>query len=101
MSIGDQKRLNAYFIIQNEMPPCEEHIQKVSLDIGDLIIGDEGKREGSPTDDSGCTRPRQEVFENTSFGFVWALRQSQGFYYIFLLIPVFEYFLPGTSTRRR
>ena len=29
------------------------------------------------------TRPRQEVFENTSFRFVWALRQSQGFYHIF------------------
>ena len=29
------------------------------------------------------TRPRGEVFENTSFEFVWALRQSQGFYYIY------------------
>jgi len=29
------------------------------------------------------TRPREEVFENTSFEFVWALRQSQGFYHIY------------------
>ena len=47
------------------------------------------------------TRPRQEVFENTNFGFVWALRQSQGLYHVFCLIPVFEYFLPGTSMGRR
>jgi len=43
---------------------------------------------------STSTRPREELFENTSFEFVWALRESQGLYrivqYLHVLVP-YEY----------